>query len=365
MSDLLLLGDLILDVPEPDHWLSGIAPLTRAAGLTIGHLEVPYTNSEEEMPGDVPAPGADPSHLDALARAGIMAVSMAGNHMMDCGVAGLIETMQGLDRNGIVHTGTGLTLAEARQPAITEWQGRKVALLSYNCVGPELCWAGADKPGCAYVNVLATDGGPSRPQAVLRDIDPASLAAMESDIAAAREQADFVVVALHKGITHRVAELAEYERPLAQAAIRVGADVVAGHHAHIARGIEIFEGKPIFHGLGNGCVLTHALAPAQDHPARAEWAARRQKLFGFEPLPDYPLAPFHPDARNGMIGRVRVVDGRLVAGFVPLWFEPPGRPVPAGERSAEVTAYINRIGVQAGLPELHLRPDGQGGFDIL
>jgi poly-gamma-glutamate synthesis protein (capsule biosynthesis protein) len=228
-----------------------------------------------------------------------------------------------------------------------------------------LCWAGEDKPGCAYVNVLATDGGSSRPQATLRDIDPVSLAAMEADIAAARAKADFVVVALHKGITHRVAELAEYERPLAQAAIRAGADCVAGHHAHIARGIEIYEGKPIFHGLGNGCVLTHALAPAQDHPARAEWAERRKQLFGFEPLPDYPLAPFHPEARNGMIGRVRFVDDKLIAGFIPLWFEPPGRPVPAGERLDEVAAYISRIGEMAGLPGLHLQSDGHGGFDIL
>lgn len=365
MSDLLLLGDLILDVPEPDHWLSGIAPITRAAGLVIGHLEVPYTTSEEEMPGDVPAPGANPAHLDALARANITAVSTAGNHMMDCGVPGLVETMQGLDRNGIAHAGTGLTLSEARRPAFANWNGRKVAMLSYNCVGPELCWAADDKPGCAYINILATDGGPSRPQATLREIDTASLLAMEEDIAKARAQADFVVVALHKGITHRVAELAEYERPLAQAAIRAGADCVAGHHAHITRGIEMFEGKPIFHGLGNGCVLTHALAPAQDHPARAEWAKRRKTMFGFEPLPDYPLAPFHPEARNGMIGRVRLVDGKLVAGFVPLWFEPPGRPVPAGERLAEVSNYINHIGVQAGLPELCLEADGKGGFDIL
>ncbi len=49
-QEILLLGDLILDVPEPDNWLAGIAPLTRAADLVIGHLEVPYTTSEEEMP---------------------------------------------------------------------------------------------------------------------------------------------------------------------------------------------------------------------------------------------------------------------------------------------------------------------------
>ncbi|MFM2272487.1 MAG: hypothetical protein RL702_1552 [Pseudomonadota bacterium] len=358
-DEILLLGDLILDVPDPDHWLAGIAPLTHAADLVIGHLEVPYTASEEEMPGDVPAPGANPAHLDALARAGIGAVSMAGNHMMDCGVPGLTETIGGLDRNGIAHAGAGMTLAEARAPALIPLGGRIVALLSYDCVGPELCWAAADKPGCAYVNVLASDGGPSRPQAELVEIDPASQSLMEADIAAARERADLVVVALHKGITHRPAELAAYERPLATAAIRAGADVVAGHHAHIARGIELIEGRPVFHGLGNGCVVTHALAPAQDHPARAEWAERRKRMFGFEPDPAYPLAPFHPEAVNGMIGRLLWhEDGRIEAGFVPVWFEPPGRPVPAGDRAKAIAAYIAAIGEQAGLPPLDLRREG-------
>lgn len=360
---ILLLGDLILDVPEPDHWLAGIAPLTRAADLVIGHLEVPYTTSLEERPGDVPAPGADPAHLDALARAGIHAVSMAGNHMMDCGVSGLSETMAGLDRNRIAHAGAGMTLAEARAPALIDCGGRTVALLSYNCVGPELCWAGEAEPGCAWVRVRASDGGPSRPQAELVEIDPASQAAMEADIRAARARADLVVVALHKGITHVPARLAPYERPLAQAAVRAGADVVAAHHAHIARGIELVDGKPVFHGLGNGCVVTHALAPAQDHPARAEWVERRKALFGFEPDPAYPLAPFHPEAVNGMIGQLLWhPDGRIEAGFLPIWFEPPGRPVPAGERGAAVADYIAGIGRIAGLPPLALRASADGEY---
>lgn len=352
-TKILLLGDLILDVPDADHWLSGLAPTLRAADLVIGHLEVPYTTSTEEVPGDVPAPGADPAHLDALARAGIGAVSLAGNHMMDCGDQGLAETTAGLDRNGIAHAGAGPDLARARAPRVVTVGARTIALLSYNAVGPELSWAGGDKPGCAYVRVLPADGSPSRPQADLVTIDPASQALMESDIAAAKSQADLVVVALHKGITHSPAALAPYERPLSAAAIAAGADVVVGHHAHIARGIELIGGKPVFHGLGNGCVVTHALSPAQDHPARAEWVERRKRMFGFEPDPAYPLAPFHPEAVNGMIGQILWhKDGRIETGVLPLWFEPPGRPVLAGEKAGQIAAYLQRIGAAAGLPPL-------------
>ncbi len=40
--NIVLSGDLILDVEEADYWLSGIAPAIQAADLAIGHLEVPH-----------------------------------------------------------------------------------------------------------------------------------------------------------------------------------------------------------------------------------------------------------------------------------------------------------------------------------
>jgi len=354
--ELAFLGDIILDVPEPDHWMSGVAPITRAADVTIGHLEVPHTNRGHELEGDVPAPGANPDHLDALHRAGIDAVSLAGNHIADCGAEGIADTIERLDRLGIAHTGAGATLDQAERPAFFSAGGRPIAFLSFNCVGPEISWATPDRAGSAYVAVAAADGGPSRPQADLIEANAKSLQIMQAHIAEAQDMAALVIVALHKGITHRPAELAPYERPVAHAAIDAGADIVIGHHAHIARGIEMYRGKPIFHGLGNGVVVTHALSPAQDHPARREWAERRKKMFGFEPDPAYELAPFHPEAVNGMIGRVRWNDdGSLETGFTPIWSEPPGRPIiPGPDKAESIAGYIEAIGVAAGLPGLKL-----------
>jgi poly-gamma-glutamate synthesis protein (capsule biosynthesis protein) len=352
---ILLLGDIILDVPEPDHWFSGLAPMLNAADLAIGHLEVPHTRRGAEMQGDVPAPGADPAHLSALARAGIGAVSLAGNHMADQGADGIADTIATLDGLGIAHAGAGPDLATARRPALMTRHGRGIALLSYNCVGPESAWAGPSHAGTAYIKVRAADGGASRPQADLIEADPQSLADMADDIALARTRAGLVIVALHKGITHRPALLAPYERPVARAAIDAGADIVVGHHAHIARGIEIYRGKPIYHGLGNGVVVTHALSPDQDHPARAAWARARKAMFGFEPDPAYPLAPFHPEAVNAMAAYVDwQADGALRFGFVPLWSEPPGRPLRAkGTKAETVSDYIDQIGVRAGLAPLN------------
>lgn len=352
--DFILAGDLVLDEPRPDYWLSGIAPLTTAANVAIGHLEVPHTSRCVELRSDVPAPGADPANLAALKRAGFDAVTLAGNHIADCGTPGIVDTRAELTRLGIEHTGAGVNLESARRPALLRRAARRIALLSYNCVGPQAGWATETSGGCAYVHVLSSDGAEISPTASLQSPEPQSLARMQEDIAAACSDGGLVIVALHKGLVHTPARLAPYERPIAWAAIDAGAQVVIGHHAHLIRGMEYYRGKPIFHGLGNGCVVTRALGPDQDNPARAAWVERRKQLFGFEPDPEYWLAPFHPDAVNAMLGRLQWHDdGRIEAGFVPLYVEAPGRPVIADEQRAAATiAYMARITSEAGLPPL-------------
>ena len=354
--DLLMAGDVILDAPDPDHWLSGLRAVTDTADLTIGHLEVPHTHGGEESSDDVPAPAADPAHLGALQRARFAAVTLAGNHIADRGAIGITDTIAALERLGIAHCGAGASLAEARRPAMLLRRGLRIGLLSYNCVGPESGWAGHDRAGCAFVRVEPGDHGRIVPAAQLTHVDAESLAEMRHDIERARTDSDLLIVALHKGILHRPAVLAPYERAVAHAAVEAGADVVIGHHAHIVRGIEFYHGRPIFHGLGNGCVVTRALGPDEAHPKRAAWVLRRKQLFGFEPDPAYSLAPFHPEAIHAMIARIRFDHGVLEAGFVPLHVEPPGRPViPTPEQAKRIARYIADITTRAGLPPLALQ----------
>lgn len=358
---IVLAGDLVLDEPDGGYWLSGIAPALREADLAVGHLEVPHTNRGAELKGDVPAPGAPPENLAAIAQAGFAMLSLAGNHIADCGAEGIADTIAGLDAQGVAYCGAGSTLEAARRPAVMVCDGVAVALLSYNCVGPEASWATDERAGCAYLRIETADGAPIAPAADLAAMTEEAAATLRADIAAARGQADVVLVALHKGIVHTPARLAPYERALSYAAVEAGADVVIGHHAHIVRGIEFHQGKPIFHGLGNGCVVTSALSPAQDHPARAEWAQRRKGMFGFEPDPAYTLAPFHPEAVNAFLGKVRVgADGGIVAGIIPVDVEAPGRPVLASvERADAIRRYVEKITVDAGLPPIRIAEDGR------
>ncbi|WP_307865452.1 CapA family protein [Streptomyces montanisoli] len=260
-------------------------------------------------------------------------------------------------RHGLATAGAGATLADARRPAAVLADGLRVAVLGYNCVGPRESWATSAKPGCAYVHVLthyeldhASPGGPPRTYTFA---DPDSLAAMQDDVERAKRAADVVVVGFHKGVGHTPAEIAMYERPVAHAAVDAGADVVIAHHAHIMRGVEVYRGRPVYHGLGNFVTVTRALTPVgNDSPERAEWARRRVELYGFAPDPAMPAYPFHPESRNTVIASVGIGrDGEVRAGLVPCRIDTHGRPVPVARESGgeDVLAYVRDISRRAGL----------------
>jgi poly-gamma-glutamate synthesis protein (capsule biosynthesis protein) len=71
-------------------------------------------------------------------------------------------------------------------------------------------------------------------------------------IAEARQLADWVVVSVHcheAGATRE--DPPDFAVSFARQAIDAGGDVVFGHGPHLDRGIEVYQGKPIFYALGN------------------------------------------------------------------------------------------------------------------
>jgi hypothetical protein len=367
---LMLVGDLILDEPEPDRLFDPSRPTLATADVLAGHVEVPHTDRGRESSFDVPAPPSDPRNLLALGRAGFHVATLAGNHIFDAGPNGIEDTVRDLRAQGIRTTGAAMNLSDARQPAILKRGGVRFGFLSYNCVGPKESWATPAKAGCAYVKVIthyeldyATPGGPPT---VYTFPDPATLERMQGDIEALRKQVDVLTVALHKGLGHTPATLAMYERTVSKAAIDAGADIVVGHHAHILQGIEVYKNKPVFHGLGNFVTVTHALSiEANASPERLEWARKRRKLFGFEPDPDYPTYPFHPEAKNAIIGWCEVgATGVERAGFIPCWIRPDGSPEVLRDdaRGREVAGYVEKISRESGLNTAFRHDGGRAVF---
>jgi poly-gamma-glutamate capsule biosynthesis protein CapA/YwtB (metallophosphatase superfamily) len=355
---IMAVGDVVLQRPDPAWFFEPSAPLIRSADLAIGQIEVPHSHSTETTGITVPSPPADPDALQAMAESGFSVGTTAGNHTFDVGTKGVVDTVDFARSAGIQTTGSGANLQEARTPVIAERGGHRIGVLSYNCVGPRESWATSRKAGAAFVKVIThyelDDANPGNPPTVYTFCDRASLQEMKDDIAQLAEEVDVVVVALHKGIGHTPATIADYEFEVAHAAVDAGASVVLGHHSHIMRGVEIYRGRAIFHGLGNFVTVTDVLTPGpqNDSVELERWARRRRELYGFEPDPRMPYYPFHPESRNTMIAVLDIDhSGQITPGFVPCWIDDEARPVPAkqGARGDDVVAYVESISARAGL----------------
>lgn len=165
---------------------------------------------------------------DALAFAGFDVLALANNHALDYGVAGMLQTMDALDKQKIKHVGGGLDLNEARQAKYVNVDGKKVAFLSYSLTFPEEFWATETHPGVAF----------GHKEHVIEDVQNA------------KRYADAVLVSIHWG-RESTTKLRPYQENIGRAAIDAGASIVIGHHPHILQAVEQYKHGVILYSLGN------------------------------------------------------------------------------------------------------------------
>lgn len=341
---LLAVGDIIIGA-NAEPFFTFVNPVLHQADVVLGQLEVPFTTRDRHAVEW----GRIPSNLTPLVSSGFDAVTLASNHLMDAGEEGVEDTVAWLREHNIAYTGGGMDIHQARRPVIIERDGTRFGFLNYSCVGPKETWATTEKPGCAYVHIIthyeldhATPGGPPN---IYTWAESKTLGAMVDDIRKLREQCDILTVAFHKGIAHTPAKLAEYEHQVSFAAIDAGADLIVGHHAHILKGIEVYKGKVIFHGLCNFISWLPLLAPKPNQDPLS-WAKRRRELFGFDPDPDYPTYPFHPEAKYTIIAQVLVQDKKISrVGYIPCIVNKQGQPeiLRHDAKGQEVFDYVEKI----------------------
>ena len=196
--------------------------------LAVGNLEAPIAASGDEFTGKRFRFHAAPQSAAALKRAGFSVVTLANNHMMDFGKQALLETLSHLDRNGILHAGAGPSLVAARQQALFQVKGARIAFLAYSLTYPKEFYATRAHAGTA----------------------PGYSGYFKKDIAQAKASADYVVVSFHWG-SEGATSPSPYQTAAAHAAVNAGADVVLGHHPHVLQGIERYKKGIILYSLGN------------------------------------------------------------------------------------------------------------------
>ncbi|MBO5827524.1 MAG: CapA family protein [Paludibacteraceae bacterium] len=172
--------------------------------------------------------GCTPDAADAIKYAGFTAVAMANNHILDYGADGLYKSIECCKNVGLDVVGVGKNLQEAEQILYIEKKGKKLAII--NCCEHEFSIATETSCGANPLN-------PIRQYYCIQE---------------AKKNADYVLVIVHGGHEHY-----QLPSPRMQETYRffvdAGADAVVNHHQHCYSGYEIYNGKPIFYGLGNFC----------------------------------------------------------------------------------------------------------------
>ncbi|MEX0991179.1 MAG: CapA family protein [Actinomycetota bacterium] len=306
---LAAVGDCITSRPlvptlQRDAGFANAIDILRDATTTFGNLETsvidirgfrgsPRTWGDWDM-------AAPPTVIEDLIALGFDIVSRANNHGLDWGIEGLRETARHLDDAGLVHAGAGEVLASARAARYVETAGGRVGLVSLAPTGrfdpaaaldqfgevpgrpginalrvrqtftvPPDQMTGlrelgrlmdpaamgqdlATRPGADHLSLFEARFEPGDELSLRYEVDAGDLAANLRSIRLGKQHSDLVVVSAH---VHEEGPGPDRPPPflidVAHAAIDAGADVFVGHGIHRMWPIEIYEGRPIFYGLGN------------------------------------------------------------------------------------------------------------------
>jgi poly-gamma-glutamate synthesis protein (capsule biosynthesis protein) len=222
----------------PHTWASvtgGIAAEING-DLNFANLETVVTDRN-----DLTAPDkafnfrSHPTGVRHLMEIGFNLISTANNHSIDFGEHGIRETlrhMEALEGAGLkAHAGIGIDREAAVRP-------RAVAVKGANVLFSAI--------GIGAGSYRAAEGRPGQ----LLYAAPEDFAATVARLAQA--EGAYRILSVHYGDELQVMPAASDVRKLRDEAVRAGGvDLVVGHHAHVAAGVQEIEGRLVFYGLGN------------------------------------------------------------------------------------------------------------------
>lgn len=235
MSKILIFGDICpvadtkagFESGNPREILSDdILKLISESDLTVGNLECALTDNPSPIKKAGPVLFGSTKCADTLANAGFDALSLANNHIRDCGSRGVESTIEACHDAGLSTFGAGSTPYDAKQPYIITIDGNTVVFVSFaeeefNAVAP-------GRPGAALLDVC-------------EDFDT---------LRRLKQRADYLIVLYHGGIEYH-----PYPSPLLQKKCRKmtesGADLVVCQHSHCIGSYEEYMGSTIVYGQGN------------------------------------------------------------------------------------------------------------------
>jgi len=271
------------------------------------------------------------------------------------GFTALRDTIANLAEAGIRQVGVGENIAQARRSVLVEKEGVTMAFLAYSPAQHPTFVATSSQLGNNPMQIYNyyRDPEPDFPGVAPEVItlpDRRHLKWMREDVAKAKSEADVVVVSFHWGLPFVRNALADYESELAYAAIDAGADLIIGHHQHLLKGVEVYKGKVIFHGVNHLSVWIDYKRQSGDLAQAQSLEDRYGDAFFGDRMES--SNPFHPDANNTIIVKAEIRDRKLDwVGFVPLKINDRSQPLPTSPgdgRFEEVVDYLAAVTAEVG-----------------
>lgn len=220
-------------------WGDALPELARVGpDARLINLETSVTRSDDYWRGKGINYRMHPDNVQCLTGARVDVCTLANNHVLDFGYAGLLETLETLRKAGLKTAGAGRNLAEAREPAVLDLKG-KGRLVVVGCgtetSGIPPSWAATkDRPGIDF----------------LPDLSETTAREIVEKAHRVKRARDIVVASIHWGGNWGYAVPAEHQR-FARQLIEGGVDVVHGHSSHHPRPVEVYRNKLILYGCGD------------------------------------------------------------------------------------------------------------------
>src|SRR3981081_1852433 len=151
---LIVVGDIMLGgrarhrIKEHgrDYPFGAVLPILQRAPIVLGNLEGPLAQKAQKLDRNF-SYRVKPKAASSLLRAGINVVTLANNHLVDCGRDGVLETLEALAVAGVTALGAAANANAAHEPVIREGGGLRIGLLGY--YWNRRCAATAKLPGRA------------------------------------------------------------------------------------------------------------------------------------------------------------------------------------------------------------------------
>jgi poly-gamma-glutamate synthesis protein (capsule biosynthesis protein) len=212
---------------------------TEAPAAKVINLETAIARSDRYWHGKEVHYKMSPENIGCLTAAGIDCCVLANNHLLDWGIAGLLDTLNALDKAGIQHTGAGRNLCKARKPAILPvGENSRVIVFSLGSTtsGIPTLWS-------------ATDDGPGLNVIETQPNDP--IVALKRQIDAVKRPGDILIASIHWGGNWGY-KIPHSQKTLAHRLIdEAGVDIVHGHSSHHVKAIEVYKERLVLYGCGD------------------------------------------------------------------------------------------------------------------